>query len=203
MVGVAVSFALFSSAALAAPNIVNTTQKGSLLVFPEIDADDSDTNTIIRITNDNTSYIDVKCYYGEFTDDVDYKPTRDFQFRLTKNQPAYWEVKDGTGTIAAPDFPDLDSDEGGQLICWAVSRGGGTQVKWNHLSGTATVIDTGDNEMYRYNAYQFYARGVKNRQQVGDTAGLLELNGTRDGGAYDKCGRYIIGYWQSPAAPRT
>jgi hypothetical protein len=69
MVGAAVSLALFSGATLAAPNIVNTTQKGSLLVFPDIDHDDS-RNTIIRLTNDNTSFIDVKCYYGEFTDDV-------------------------------------------------------------------------------------------------------------------------------------
>jgi hypothetical protein len=196
MVGAAVSLALFSGATLAAPNIVNTTQKGSLLVFPDIDHDDS-RNTIIRLTNDNTSFIDVKCYYGEFTDDVNNKPTRDFQFRLTKNQPAYWEVEDGTGTIAAPDFPDNNTTNknAGQLICWAVSKGGGTQVKWNHLSGTATVVHTGDNTQYTYNAYQFYARGVKNRQQVGDTAGVLELNGTRDGGAYDKCGRYIIGHF--------
>jgi hypothetical protein len=194
VVGVTLSLALFSSAVLAAPNVVNTTQKGSLVVFPEIDVDGS-RNTIIRLTNDNTSRINVKCYYGEFTDDIYNKPTRDFQFKLTKNQPAYWEVKDGTGTVTIPDFPTEGSKNAGQLICWAVSKGGGTQVKWNHLSGMATIINVDDRTSYTYNAYQFYARGVKNRQQVGDTAGVLELNGTRDGGAYDKCGRYIIGHF--------
>jgi hypothetical protein len=195
--GAAVSLALFSGAALAAPNIVNTTQKGSLLVFPEIDIWGG-TNTIIRITNDNTRPITVKCYYGEFTNNIYYKPTRDFQFELTKNQPAYWDVKDGVGTITVPDFPTQGVDRAGQLICWAVSRGGGTQVKWNHLSGTATILNSRDFTSYAYNAYQFYARGVKNKAQVGATAGVLELNGTRDGGAYDKCGRYIIGHF-SPA----
>jgi hypothetical protein len=205
MVGAAVSLALVSIAALAAPNVVNTTQKGSLLVFPEIEAFPG-YNTVIRITNDNTRPITVKCYYGEFTDSIYKKPTRDFQFELTKNQPVYWEVKDGTGTITAPDFPSEGPEFGGQLICWAVSKGGGTQVKWNHLSGTATITSLKDETSYAYNAYQFYARGVKNRQQVGDTAGVLELNGTRDGGAYDKCGRYIIGHFSPrgvtiPAVP--
>jgi hypothetical protein len=210
MVGAAVSLALFSSAALAAPNVVNTTQKGSFLVFPEIDVsggvagalnneNGGHKNTFIRITNDNTRDIDVKCYYGEFTGDVYKKPTRDFQFTLTKNQPAYWEVEDGTGTITVPDFPTFKTGTG-QLVCWAVSRGGGKQVKWNHLSGTATVVDYRYGTSYSYNAYQFFARGVKNKAQVGDTAGVLELNGTRDGGAYDKCGRYIIGHFSPVGA---
>jgi hypothetical protein len=199
MVGATVSLALFSGAAVAAPNVVNTTQKGSLLVFPEIDIGGAK-NTIIRITNDNTSNIDVKCYYGEFTDEVCEKPTRDFMFRLTKNQPAYWEVEDGTGTITAPDLPQLYGHNSGQLICWAVSRGGGTQVKWNHLTGTATIVNTGDETSYTYNAYQFYARGTKNKRQVGAVAGILDLVGTAYGGGYDKCGRYIIGHFSPQGA---
>ena len=203
--GAAVSLALFSSAALAAPNVVNTTQKGSLLVFPEIENFGS-YNTVIRITNDNTRPITVKCYYGEFTDNIYKKPTRDFQFEMTKNQPVYWEVKDGTGTIAAPDFPSEGGEYGGQLICWAVSKGGGTQVKWNHLSGTATITNLVDETSYAYNAYQFYARGAKNKRQVGSTPGVLELDGTAAGGGYDKCGRYIIGHFsprdaQIPSTP--
>jgi hypothetical protein len=195
---------------LAAPNIVNTTQKGSFLVFPEIDVShvhDSSfanehvghRNTFIRITNDNTRDIDVKCYYGEFTGDVYKKPTRDFQFTVTKNQPVYWEVEDGTGTITVPDFPTFKTGTG-QLVCWAVSKGGGTQVKWNHLSGTATIMDHHNGTSYAYNAYQFFARGAKNKQQVGAAAGTLDLDGTAANGAYDKCGRYIIGHFSPVGA---
>jgi hypothetical protein len=199
MVGATISLALFSSVALAAPNIVNTTQKGSLLIFPEIDVEES-TNTIIRLTNDGTKSIDVKCYYGEFTDDIYNKPIRDIRFELTKNHPVYWEAKDGTGSIKGVfEFPTEGSKNAGQLICWAVAEVnaavGYTQVKWNHLSGTATVVDTADNVAFSYNAYQFYARGAKNKKQVGTTRGVLELDGTAAGGGYDKCARYVIGHF--------
>ncbi len=189
---------LFAGGALAAPNIVNTTQKGSLLIFPEIDTAGT-RNTIIRLTNDMTGGIDVTCYYGEFTDDPLVKPTRDFMFRVKRTQPVYWEAKDGTGTIQAPDFPSTNTGTG-QLMCWAVSVGGGTQVKWNHLSGTATIVDTSDGTAYTYNAYQSYTRGIKNKQQVGATPGTLDLNGTAVDGAYDKCGRYLIGHFSPKSA---
>ncbi len=196
--GTALGILLFASGAPAAPNVVNTTQKGSLVIFPEIDTS-GERNTIIRLTNDNTQAINVMCYYGEFTDDPLVKPTLDFMFKLKKNQPAHWEAKDGNGTIPVPDFPNTTTGTG-QLLCWAVTKGGGTQVKWNHLSGTATVIDTSDETAYTYNAYQSYARGVKNKQQVGTTPGTLELNGTAGDGAYDQCGRYVIGHFSPKAA---
>ncbi len=217
MAAAAVSLALLGTTALAAPNIANTSQKGSLLVFPEIQAGGDagelfdDRNTIIRMTNDNTGNIQVKCFYGEFTDQEAFdtvdsekklvtqgkKPTVDFEFTLTRNHSVFWEVKDGDGTKQMPDFPDeSDVSDAGQLICWAVrdASDGQTQVKWNHLLGTATIIDPGDDTSFAYNAWSFFARGQKNKKQVGPVAGRLDLNGTgKDDGSYDKCGRYIIG----------
>ncbi len=207
MVGAAVSLALVGTTALAAPNIVNTSQKGSLLVFPEIDAH-SDRNTIIRMANDATGAINVKCYYGEFTDQDAFdstsssgtvtpgnKPTRDFSFPMTRTQAVFWEVRDGDGTYQMPDFPSANTATG-ELVCWATNNAETKQVKWNHLSATATIIDPGDETSFSYNAWSFYARGIKNKEQVGAVAGRLDLNGIdKTNGAYDKCGRYIIGHF--------
>ncbi len=214
-VGAAVSLALVGTTVLAAPNVANTSQKGSLLVFPEIQAgggpaDDQfhDRNTIIRMANDATGNINVKCFYGEFTDQEAFdstssggtvtagnKPTRDFSFPMTRTQAVFWEVKDGDGTYQMPDFPRANTATG-QLICWATNNAETKQVKWNHLSGTATIIDPGDETSFAYNAWSFYARGIKNKAQVGKYAGRLDLNGVdKKYGAYDKCGRYIIGHF--------
>jgi hypothetical protein len=211
--------ALVGTSALAAPNLTNVNQKGSLLVFPLIETQDG-RDTIIFMSNDNTTYIDVKCYYGEFTGRTDQerwtpeqlKPTRDFQFRLTKNHPVIWLASEGLSpannidngiNVAVPPFPNTKTGKG-QLVCWAVSEGGQKQVKFNHLSGMAKIIEPLNCEgercieergqSWEYSAYSFYCRGGINGrgrvlEQCGDTEGVLPL----DGKVYDKCGQYIIG----------
>jgi len=194
--------------------VATTSNKGSLLIFPDIDTTDAK-NTVIRITNDQSKGIDVKCYYGEYTGDKSLdipsnaytKPTIDFQFYVTKSQPVYWSVNDGVGTIDAPVF----DGKVGELKCWAVDQSGETQVKFNHLSGTATVLDQGDRhddedktqvlslgdfegrkhgDSYEYNAMT-KACLVAGADKVpcGTVPGQLDL----DGKAYQSCGRYIVG----------
>ncbi len=193
--------ALGMSTAMA--GVINSTQKGSLLVFPDIDTSDAK-NTVIRITNDQSKKIDVKCYYGEFTGNPYNKPTMDFQFPVTQSQPVYWSVNDGVGNIDAPPF----DGKTGELKCWAVDQAGLTQVKFNHLSGTATVLDQGDrikdpeallsgNEWdlkrhggaYEYSAYASACRVTGVDKVPCGPAGELLLDGT----TYDQCGTYIIG----------
>jgi len=194
--------------------MATTSNKGSLLVFPDIDTTDAK-NTIIRITNDQSKPIDVKCYYGEYTGDKSLeipsngytKPTIDFQFPVTKSQPVYWSVNDGVGTISAPDF----DGKVGELKCWAVNQSGETQVKFNHLSGTATVIDQGDHhddedttallsvadwnnkrhgDSYEYNAMaKTCLVAGDDKVPCGSVPGQLDL----DNKTYQGCGRYIIG----------
>src|ERR1700739_3981251 len=93
--------ALFSGPVWAAQNVANTSQKGSLLIFPAIDVNPEDaSNTLIEISNDQTTAVQVECYY------VNEKKGRvDFDFLLTPKATASWEVLTGVGTIAAPGFP--------------------------------------------------------------------------------------------------
>lgn len=196
--------------------VATTSNKGSLLIFPDIDTTDAK-NTIIRITNDQSKGIDVKCYYGEYTGDKSLeipssaytKPTIDFQFYVTKSQPVYWSVNDGVGTIDAPVF----DGKVGELKCWAVNQSGETQVKFNHLSGTATVIDQGEfhndypngdapvltdvdfrsrkhADSYEYNAMtKTCLVAGADKVDCGTVPGQLDL----DGKTYQACGQYIVG----------
>jgi hypothetical protein len=198
-----------AASAYAAPNVANATQKGSLLIFPDIQVDD-DENTIIRLQNDGSLAVDVKCYWmdGE-------KNRLDFIITLTKNQAIWFEARGGEGEpYQVNAFPEednnglnwavgvgnplLDGEDKGLLVCFAVDEGAMNQVKWNHLSGTATVIeeveedDDEDFSSYEYNAYAFYVPpsvfAPFDQAPVGD-AGTLLLDGVR----YDACPLYQIG----------
>ncbi len=93
--GVAVAVALLSTSAFAVSPYGNTNQKGSLLVFPLIDISDGK-DTLIRITNDYSSDVDIKCYY-QSTDRGNYKVKyrADLSFNLTKFQPGHWWASTG------------------------------------------------------------------------------------------------------------
>lgn len=186
VIGATVLVALFSTAAFAVPGLTHVNQKGSLLVFPLIDTSGA-RDTWVFLSNDGTDPIDVKCYYGEYTGDLKVKPTRDFVFTLTKNQPFYWSTRTGEGTVGVARF--LNSATGtGELKCWAVSKGAGNQISWNHLSGVARVVDPEAGQSWEYSAYGFYCR-AEDKKPCGPAPGRLDL----DGKVYDQCGQYIIG----------
>jgi hypothetical protein len=210
--------------AFAAPNVTNVTQKGSLLIWPDIRVDnDGDfiqgvatpVNTLIRIQNDGSQDVDVKCYWMDGN-----KNRVDFTIPLTRNQPAWIDARTGAGTFFVNAFPftnangfdnpfllgpfanqipsptaaaaleNLDNAgpyRRGLLACWAVDNGGQNQVKWNHLSGTATVYNAFLGA-YEYNAYAFFVPTGLDLEPVG-VAGTLNLNGVE----YDSCPQYMIG----------
>jgi hypothetical protein len=195
--GVALATALSAPSVFAAQNVANTSQKGSLLIFPQIDVR-PDRNTVIRIANDANRGIDLKCYYVN-----ERKGRVDFQVRLTKKQPVVWEALSGYGdpynVNSFPVYEDelvagtlpLWSTRVGELICFAVDEGGEAQVSWNHLSGTATVYDYSAGTSYEYSAWSFTARnGVAG--EVHGTPGRLELTGAATGRVYDACPAYNI-----------
>jgi hypothetical protein len=204
--GISVGLGLLASSAFAAQNVGNTSQKGSLLIFPLIDQRPGVT-TIIRIANDANVQVDLKCYYIN-----QQKFRRDFMFRLTKKQAVAFNV--GTGsTDVHGNLPPFPTDEGpftlitttpprpanpflGELICFAVNAAGSTQISHNHLSGTATIGTnpmTGDSILvnsYEYSSWNFTAREVALGAPVGITPGRLDLTGVS--GAYDACPAYNI-----------
>jgi hypothetical protein len=199
----------FSGPAHAAQNIANTSQKGSLLIWPLINVDpENSSDSFIEISNDNISSVHVECEYVN-----EQKGRVDFDFTLTPKQTLSWEVLNGSGNgfIAVPPFPyggnfyQLGSDRYGELVCFAVDAGSAHQIAFNHLTGTATVVDfyDGDAEQtsqaFRYNAWAFAARcsgtgcvgGLAADNTVQGTAGRLSLTGGGNG-TYDACPLYNI-----------
>jgi hypothetical protein len=192
--------------ASAAPNVANGTQKGSLLIFTDIRVD-GDWNTLIHIGNDQSSTIDVKCYWMDGN-----KHRVDFGFAMTRNQAVWFEAKTGNGSLGGNVFPQdaangfdnpflitppatsEETDTGGPhlrglLACWAVNATGDRQVKWNHLSGTATVFSP-TLGAYEYNAFAFAAPTGLDLDPVGP-GGVINLNGVE----YDSCPQYQIAHF--------
>ena len=197
--------ALFSSPAFAAQNVANTSQKGSLLIWPEITVDvENASDTVVEISNDQNATVQVECNY------INQRKGRvDFDFSLSAKQTLSWDVLTGKSDVSfsAPLFPTSGTFPGnaseGELVCFAVDAGVANQISWNHLTGTATVIDTDDADAlqalqaFRYNAWAFAARctlcpgGLATDGTIQGTAGDLVLNGNGDG-TYDECPAYNI-----------
>jgi hypothetical protein len=203
----AATLGLVASSAFAAQNVANTSQKGSLLVFPLIDVRGGNTTTI-RLANDANVAVDVKCYYVNQT-----KFRRDFVFRLTKKAAISFDAQTGAADIIGT-LPRFPTETGlfpnitvppspirpanpflGELICFAVDQPGAAQISHNHLSGTATVgtnalpVDSVLQNSYEYTAWAFRARGVGRGNPVG-VPGNLVLGGVA--GTYDACPAYNI-----------
>jgi hypothetical protein len=192
-----------ASLAQAAPNVTNVSQKGSLLIFPDVRIDD-EWNTVIRIQNDGNLAVDVLCYWMDGN-----KNRVDFRFSITKTQAVWFDARSGSGTYQVNKFPQVkangkdnpylvspgktESTDGaepylqGMLICWAVSETGRDQVKWNHLSGNALVYSPLEGA-YDYAAYAFFVPNGHDKSQPGEGGGLV-----LDGVVYDSCPLYQIG----------
>src|ERR1700746_862644 len=92
--------ALCARPAWAAQNVANTSQKGSLLIFPLITIDRATlNNTFIEVSNDETAPVHIECSYIN-----EGKGRIDFDFDLTAKATASWDALTGSG-IGAPPFP--------------------------------------------------------------------------------------------------
>lgn len=184
MIGIATALAISSSTVFAAN--ANVSQKGSLLIFPKINVNDSYT-TWVRIVNDGLVPVTVKCYYMDVN-----KNRNDFEFVLTKNQPFVFNAADGDspqpiaqGANAFPAGVGI-----GELVCFAVNDDGTALRQFNNLAGTATVVKDAFGAV-EYNAWAFKA----NTASPG--SGDLLLNGT----AYDTCPAYLFGQFSPTGSP--
>jgi len=187
--------------ASAAQNVANTSQKGSLLIFPKIlvqgiliDGGSASlkspgqslgqnpgfVDTYITIGNDYFQDVWVKCYWVD-----EYQNIEDFMFRLTPNQPIFFSAAAGYGwpdVTVPPFYPGK-----GELKCWAVNAAGDQQISWNHLYGNAVLVS--EEEVVVYNAWSFTARGVALGNPVGE-GGKILLTGAA--GGYDACPQYLV-----------
>ncbi len=210
--GVAAAVAVLSSSAFAVSPYGNTNQKGSLLIFPLIDITGT-RDTLIRITNDYSRAVTLKCFY-QTTDPTDFrkKYRNDFTVDLTRNQPAHWWASSGRsageaelGQRVRPFSPltsagpadstggvgSIDADRG-ELKCWAVDEERGINISHNHLVGSATVLDFQSGQAFEYNAFSFQALPLNSLQgSPVSTPGRLLLNGTT--GNYDLVPKAAIG----------
>ncbi len=199
ILGFLLAVALFSVPAFAAQNVGNTSQKGSLLIFPLIDVRAEDTaTTIIDISNDANTGVHIECSYIN-----DHKGRVDFDFSLSAKGSASWDVL--THTLGPPfptngTFPQ-GSAQVGELICFAVDGASANQIRFNHLTGVATVVFFNDadatqtKQAFKYNAWAFTARSTLTPPPADGTpvgqAGDLQLTGGGDG-TYDACPLYLI-----------
>ncbi len=202
--GCLLAAALFSTAALAEQNVANTSQKGSLLIFPLIDvrtATGETTDTVVDLSNDANTGIWMNCNYIN-----DHKGRVDFHFFITAKQSISWDVASHHGNIFPPPFPTNGSfAQGdarvGELICFAVNGAHSQQVRFNHLTGVATVVQQEEDSVqpkhaFKYNAWAFTARSTPGVPPPPDgtpvgTAGDLQLTGGGLG-TYDACPQYLI-----------
>lgn len=196
----ALSLALMAGSAFAIPN---TTQKGSLMIFPLVDVQGNN-DTIIRIENDGTRTVWVECYMKNAS-----KASSDFAFSLTRGASTSFSMVDkgfkGLTHGKLYPWPKFQDDERGELKCFAVDTNIGGQIYYNHLSGTATVVDYDRQQTFEYNSWNFRAlnppptspgkSGLKEGDPVGK-AGTIKLDGVE----YDACPQYLKFTYVKPGA---
>jgi len=189
-----------AASALAGPaNVVNVNQKGSVLFFPKIDITKADSgpwrDTFVTISNDQTAPVNVKCYWVNGVS----QDLQDFEFTLTPNQPFAFSACNGysdsdkTGDVAG--FSPLGPV--GFLVCFAVDAAFQNPINWNHLYGTATIVDSYYGTAYAYNSFNFDVRaaGVLPGANVPlANPGVIPF----DGVTFDACPQYLL--FNFPAA---
>lgn len=179
-VAVAVAVGMLSTSAFAMTPMGNVSNKGSLLIYSTIDVAGAN-DTLITLTNDSVGAVRLKCYYassddlgiaytGSATQAKSKKHFLDFTIDLTHNQPIAFWAKTGlalqdsqkvAGQVAPPFgiYPDGAVRATGELKCWAVTNDGSTELHYNHLFGTASIMNFGNGQAAEYTAVAFQALG--------------------------------------------
>lgn len=194
--GTLVMVFLFANIAYGAKEVsrANTSQKGSILIFPKIqtagDAQ-SDTvavDTIITLGNDYYEDVSLKCSWVDENQSITL-----FNVKLGANRPLAFSAWSGSALSGSELFPAFKGI--GQMLCWAVDTSYYAQIQFNHLYGTALIQYSASTgfapspvpSMVSYNAWAFKALKDPGPAQ-GGTAGLLPL----DGKSYDACPSYLV-----------
>jgi len=193
--------------------MANTTQKGSLLVWPKIVVEGAHgesflgpwRDTIIFLSNDRPADTWIQCYWMD-----EFQQIEDFNFKLTPNQPIFFSAAHGQNIpfppfindppVTVPPFAlNNDADSAiGALYCWAVNSDDSSAIPVNHLYGNALLLsgDTSFDEeggleveiqgTVFYNAYSFAM--YRTLAAPTGTTQVLPL----DGLTYDACPSYLL-----------
>jgi hypothetical protein len=188
----------------ASAQVANTNQKGSLLVFPLITIQKGGGDTLVELSNDANANVQMECTYVN-----EEKGRVDFDFNLTAKQTVSWDVGTRQGDhVVPPQFPTYSGGYPGdkyrgELICFATTAAGDSQIAWNELTGDATVMSLntkGANQArqaFKYNAWSFCAESAvgvcapDNATADFGTPGDLVLAGA-GAGTYDACPAFNI-----------
>ncbi len=186
-----------SAPALATNDRVSTTQKGSLLVFAKVEikwdaAGNLIQDTFISIDNDLDQEVRlvvllVNAEPPGYPDEC--QAVVNNEIYLTHDEPTYWSVLTGDPkglspfTTTGPPQLDLDPRNPGgthlhgYIIAWAVDPEY-REIRWNHLSGTATLVNYKYAEAWEYGAWAFRAlMGTNSGDLLAAPYGKLNLEG--------------------------
>jgi Dictyostelium (slime mold) repeat len=142
--------------------------KGSALIYADVEVKwnaqgEVIQDTFLELTNDYPRDVRLQMYLVQGDTCI----WADNAFTLTANQPVYWSARTGDPIGASPfsvlgeACPDDDpTNPGGTrirgyVLIWAIDKFTGAEVRWNHLSGAATVVNYRDMTAWEYNAWAF------------------------------------------------
>jgi hypothetical protein len=188
--------------------------KGSLLVFSKVELRwDASGNliqdTFLSLSNDYPGDVEVQLYLVNGDPPLAADGTErahpgwnwvDNVITLTGNEPAYFSAATGQPkgvspfTVLDPGSPPGRPDpEGstdrvlrGYVLAWAVDELG-REIRWNHLSGTGTVVSYADGTSWEYGAWSFAeVSGAAHGMPTNDPdVGHLKLNGLEYARGYE------------------
>jgi len=148
--------------------------KGSLLVYPNVEVRwDAGGNliqdTFLSLGNDFPEDVWVVAYLVSET-----CVSRNNNFVLTHNEPAYWSaatgLPKGLSPWAAVAAPYADPEGSGELIArgfvvlWAINSAH-EEIRWNHLHGQATIVNYADNAAWEYLPWAFRTDCVEHGEE--------------------------------------
>lgn len=193
--------------AMAQQDRVSGTEKGSLLMFSKFEVRWESTgelvqDTFIQMSNDHPNDIKVQFYVVNGDDAIAGHPGWnyfDIETTLTGNQPFWWALGREEGPGAFQPVRVLDPGENGEpphgrpandgtddwylrgfVYGWAVDDVDNLEVKHNHLSGTATLVNYRYKTAWEYNAWAFQ----RLNEDAGD--GVLNLDNAEYAGVYSQ-----------------
>jgi hypothetical protein len=206
--------ALAMSAGAFAQDRVNVSQKGSVLIYSNVEVKWNQQGTIVQdtfieLTNDNNAPVDVHLYFLNGDAASATEPGWNWSnntIHLTADEPAYWAASTGQPKGVSPwsvldpgnppGRPDPDDANlrtlRGVIFAWAVNADD-YQIRWNHLTGKAIIVNYASGAAAEYEPFAFQARNVNQGDVVG-RPGLLAFDGINYDLGFD---RLVLDFYAS------
>lgn len=195
------------AASAMADDRVSVSKKGSLLIYGNVEVKWNQQGTVIQdtfieLTNDNNAPVDVHLYFLNGDEATATEPGWNWAnntIHLTADEPSYWAASTGQPkglspwSVLDPGNPPgrPDPDDAtvrtlrGVIFAWAVNADD-EQIRWNHLTGKAVIVNYAEGSACEYEPFAFQAvADVQTGEPVG-VAGVLNLNGAEYDWGFDR-----------------